>query len=648
VSREPGCVRRMGTNGGSRRRKAIAAGSVTVLALLALAQAASAAGQVRGVDTVLRNGFVYTVDERNSVKQALAVDDGQIVYVGSDRGARRYIGGRTKVINLRGRMVMPGLHEGHIHDVVNSDQKTCDLKAEPLTVPEFQAKVQACLNDPELHTAPPGSPNDFLNVENLYMQFLRPAGTKPHKSMLDALGSDRPITVSAAVTGHTLLVSQKALDLAGITRDTPDPVGGRIDHDPNGEPNGLLQDAAHDLVNQHQPPPRPVSRRRQVELAGERMREFSREGITSFFVPGAPSDPGTLATFNRLQDQGGLTARAHFAILADIPELSKPRQVYQRVAAQRRRFEHPEELSRSVRAWRPGRQRGPRLVPDPGVAISAVKIFLDGIAQFPGQTAAMKEPYLENVGTPENPVYQPRTDRGARGELYADGKVLNPIVAGLERRGFQSHIHAIGDKAVEVALDSFINARRKNPRLRSHPTIAHAEVVHPDDYRKFGRADVTASMGLQWAKPAPDSTEAVKPYMSGNRWDLYEPTVPITLGGGRVSLGSDCCLDPFDQWFNLEVAILREADWGPEFPQFAGKLNALPGLSLRQAIRTVTINGAYQMHQQRITGSLEKGKLADLIVLNQNITRVPREAIGDTDVLMTMVGGRTVWKDRDF
>jgi predicted amidohydrolase YtcJ len=617
----------------------------TVLFGLLGAAAAEAAGPA---DTVFRNGFVYTVDQRESVEQALAVDDGRIVYVGGNRGARRYIGGRTEVVDLRGRMVMPGLHEGHIHDVENSDQKTCDLEAEPLTVAEFQARVRTCLDDPELHTAPAGSPNDFLNVENLYMQFLRPAGTKPHKSMLDALGSDRPIAVSAAVTGHTLLVNQKALDLGGITRDTPDPVGGRIDHDPNGEPNGLLQDAAHDLVLQHAPPPPAVSAARRVQLAGDRMEEFSREGITSFFVPGGPADPDTLATFNRLQDRGGLTARAHFALFVDIPELAKPRAVYRKIAQQRRKYEHPRELSRSVRAWRPGRQRGPKLVPEPGVAIGAVKMYLDGIAQFPGQTAAMKEPYLENVGTADNPVYAPRTDRAARGELYAGNKVLNPIVAGLERRGFQSHIHAIGDRAVEVALDSFVNARRKNPRLRSHPTIAHAEVVHPDDYRKFGRADVTASMGLQWAKPAPDSTEAVKPYMSGNRWDLYEPTVPITRGGGRVSLGSDCCLDPFDEWFDLEVAILREADWGPEFPQFDGKLNALPGLTRRQAIRTMTIHGAYQMHQQRVTGSLVKGKLADLIVLDQNITKVPAEAIGDTDVLLTMVGGRKVWEDPDF
>ena len=113
-------------------------------------------------------------------------------------------------------------------------------------------------------------------------------------------------------------------------------------------------------------------------------------------------------------------------------------------------------------------------------------------------------------------------------------------------------------------------------------------------------------------------------------------------------MGSDCCLDPFDEWFGLEVLILREADWGPEFPQYAGKLNALPGLSRKQAIRAMTINGAYQMHQEQVSGSLERGKLADLIVLDQNLTTVLPDDISDTDVLMTMVGGKRVWEDPSF
>jgi predicted amidohydrolase YtcJ len=604
--------------------------------LLALA-ATPAAFAAEPADTVLRNGFVYTVDARDTIAKAVAVRDGAIVYVGGNRGARRFTGPGTRVVDLKGRMVMPGLEDGHIHDVTRSEQKTCDLEAAPLTVPELQTRLRACLNDPEL-----GGPNDWLQVTNLYMQFLKPAGTAPHKSMLDALGTQRPIVVTAAVTGHTTLVNSKALALAGITASTPDPEGGRIDHDPNGEPSGLLQDTAADPVFALIPPPPPTSAARELQLARQRMRDFNREGITSFMQPLA--DAALIKRFHRLSRAGRLTARAHFAVGSDLTEYktrASRAKLYARVAKLRRQVERSEDLPRSVTAWRPGKQTGPRLVARPGVTVDAVKIFLDGIAQFPGQTAAMLKPYLDASG-------KPRTDPAARGELYVDGSTLNPTVIGLERRGFQAHIHAIGDRAVRTALNAFAAAHKANGNRHSHPTIAHAEVVAPADYKRFGRLDVTASMGLQWAKPAPDSTDAVKPYMSGNRWDLYEPTAPITHAGGRVSLGSDCCLDPFDEWFDLEVAILREADWGPDFPQFAGKLNALPGLTLKQGIRAVTINAAYQMHQEKVTGSLEKGKLADLIVLDQNITSVPRDGISDTDVLMTMVGGKRVWVDPKF
>jgi predicted amidohydrolase YtcJ len=608
--------------------------TVVSLASWLVAVPVSAKPVKKAADTVLINGFVYTVDAKDRVAEALAIDDGVIVFVGKTAAARPYIGPGTEVIDLEGRMVMPGIHEGHIHGITNSDQETCDLEAAPLTVPEFQAKVAECLADPDLHTAPEGSPDDFLIVENLYFQFLRPAGTVPHKSMLDALGTTRPIMVTAAITGHNILVNQNALDLAGITAATPDPVGGRIDHDPDGEPNGILQDNAGDLVTSLIPPPPPVSFDRRVELAGDRMQEFSQEGITSFFVPG--SGTGTIRVFSALQDGGGLTARAHFAIFAD-PAFEAPEEIYGRINAIRAELEDPDEIPLSVRAWRPGQQTGMELVAAPGIAIGSVKLFLDGIVQFPAQTAYMSSPYLDGNGVP-------RTDEHAQGELYLDGPTLNPIVAELERLGWQSHIHAIGDGAVTVALDAFEVARAANPGIRAHQTIAHAEMVDPVDYPRFGQLDITASMGLQWAKPAPDSTEAVKPYV-GDRWDWYEPTVPITEGGGRVSLGSDCCLDPFDEWFDLEVAVLREADWGPEFPQFDGTLNALPGLSLREGIRAITINGAYQMHQEQVTGSLEVGKLADLVVLNQNITKVPLDDISNTDVLLTMVGGKVVWID---
>ena len=235
-----------------RVRMAVCAGLLT----LAAAPTALAA---KPADTVLRNGFVYTVDARDSIAEAVAVRNGAIVYVGTDNGARRFVGKRTNVVNLKGRMVMPGLQDGHIHDVTRSEQKTCDLEADPLTVPELQARLRACLDDPAL-----GGPNDWLQVSNLYMQFLKPAGTAPHKSMLDAVSTTRPIVVSAAVTGHTTLVNSKALQLAGITASTPDPEGGRIDHDPDGQPSGLLQDTAADPVFALIPPPPPVTPAREL------------------------------------------------------------------------------------------------------------------------------------------------------------------------------------------------------------------------------------------------------------------------------------------------------------------------------------------------------------------------------------------------
>lgn len=610
-----------------------------VVTVLAATGTGALATPARGADMVLRNGFVYTVDARDSVASALVIDHGVIVYVGDNASTRRFVGRDTNVIDLKGRMVMPGLHEGHIHDVTKPEpnQKTCDLQAAPLTIPQFQDRIRACLADPALGS----EPTDPLRVANFYMQFLLPYGTAPHKRMLDVLGTQRPIYVDAAVTGHTVLVNQNALTRAGITRDTPDPIGGRINHDPDGEPNGLLEDDAVNLLGAAIPAlsgVRPADR--DVELAGERMREFSREGITSFYVPGISADGGLAGTFQALRDKGGLTARAHFALVASAEELRNPAPFYAQIDKARRAIERPEQLPLSVRAWRPGDQHGPRVVAEPGVSIDGVKIYLDGIAQFPGQTAAMLAPYLDSHG-------RPRTDKWANGALWSDSAVVNPVVAELERRGFQSHIHAIGDRAVRVALDAFQAARGKNPGIRAHQTIAHAEVTHPADYRRFAALDVTASMGLLWAKPAPDSTIGVKPYL-GARFDLYEPTVPITRAGGKVSLGSDCCLEPLDEWFNLEVAVLREGDWGPGYPEFAGTLNALPGLSLRDAIRAVTINGAYQMHQENVTGSLERGKLADLIVLDQNITKVPLDDISDTDVLMTVVGGRKVWASPAF
>lgn len=589
------------------------------LSLLATAGAAHAAK--RPADRVLLDGYVYTVDKRDSVAHALAIDGGEIIYVGSNAGARRFVGPRTKVQRLHGRMVMPGLHDGHIHGVT-AQARECSLNYEPLTVAELKARIQDCLDATAAQ-----EPDGWLQVSAWYQQFVIPSGTVITKEVLDSLSTQRPIVVNSS-DGHTSLVNSRGLALAGIDAATPDPSDGRIEHGPDGQPNGLLQDGAKDLVEALLPPPGGDP----VDEARRGMKRFAREGITSFFVPGFV-DAGMVAAFKAVRDAGDLTARAHFAIgpfsVGDdsVAGLSRAGDRL------RKRFERTSQLPRSVRAWRPGRQRGPRLVRKPGISIDAVKFFLDGVLQAPAQTAAVLKPYLVD-GAPG----------ASRGELYIDNPALGRLMRGFERRGYQAHVHAIGDRAVRVALDGVEAMREANGMRDSRPSLAHTELVAKPDLRRFEELRALPVMSYQWAKPAPDSTDSVLPYLGPARVDRYEPEGQLHAAGARIAFGSDYPVDALDEFFAIEVAVLRAADWGPEFPQYAGKLNADPGLTLAQALRGITINAAYQMHQDKVTGSLERGKLADLIVLDRNLFEIPADDISETHVLMTMVGGKVVYR----
>ena len=589
---------------------------LALAAVLVLAPAATAAA-AKPADRVLRNGSIHTVDARDSVREALAVRDGEIVYAGSDAGVRRFIGKRTKVTDLRGRMVMPGLHDGHIHGITEAAD-ACSLNYEPLTVAELTARLQACLD------ATPGEePGGWLQASSWYQQFVLPAGTVVTREVLDGLRTQRPIVVSSS-DGHTSLVNSRGLALAGITAATPDPANGRIEHDAAGEPNGLLQDGAQRLVSALLPAPTGDP----VDEARRGMQRFAREGITSFYVPGFVGADG-IAAFAKLRKAGGLTARAHFAIGAFTPGADTVASLSRTGDRLRKRFE--TRLPRSVRAWRPGRERGPRLVPEPGISIDGIKLVLDGVVQAPAQTAALLEPYLVD-GLPGP----------SRGELYLDNPQLGRLLTGFERRGYQSHVHAIGDRAVRVTLDA-VQAMRKADGMRdSRPSLAHAELVAKPDLRRFADLRVQPVMSFQWAKPAPDSTDSVVPYLGPERVEQYEPEGQLQAAGARIAFGSDYPVDALDEFFALEVAVLREADWGPAFPQYAGRFNADPGLSLRQALRAITIDAAHSMHQDRVTGSLERGKLADLIVLDRDLFAIPADDISETDVEMTMVGGRIV------
>jgi predicted amidohydrolase YtcJ len=585
--------------------------SVVVAAGVALGTAAPAQA-VEPADTVLRNGYVYTVDARDSVKQAVAIRNGKILFVGSNRDARRFIGPRTTVRDVGGRMVMPGLQDGHMHPLGGgAGLLKCSLDYAPLTVEEFKTRIAKCLSD----TADQ-EPDTWLEVISWYQEAMIPAGTKVTKGDLDALSTKRPIIVRSSF-GHSTVVNSRALALAGVTAATPDPPGGKIWRDEAGNPTGLLDDAAQDLVEKVVPTPTAADNVKSAKAALDAMR---RQGITSFLD--AAASPASLAAFSSLSRSRKLTARAHFAPVIDVSEASKPEAVVKGLTRLRNRYD----------------QGGVRRRPT--VTLRNAKIFMDGVQQVPAQTAGLLEPYLVNAGTPEAPRWVPGPSRGP---IYFEPKLLNPLVVAIARAGFDPHIHSIGDRAVRLTLDAYQNMRKHIGGRDVRPAIAHAEMVDPADYDRFRKLDVIPAMSFQWAKPGPDSIDAQKDYIGPERFSRVEPEGSLYAAGAPISYGSDWPVDPLNEWFALQVGITRR---NPAGGKYAGRFNNQKGLPRRFALRAITMNSAYELRQERRTGSLEPGKYADLIVLDRNFLKVPVTRIMNTKVLLTMVGGKAVYESR--
>ncbi|PHV04245.1 hydrolase [Janthinobacterium sp. BJB412] len=584
------------------------------LSLLLAATAASAAGAAPAADTVYRNGYVYTVDAQDSVRQALAVRGGRIVYVGDDAGAAAHIGKRSKVVDLGGRMLMPGLVDGHMHPQSGGARLlNCNLNYAALTVAQFQARIQACLDQEKGADA-----KRWLVVVNWFQQGMQPDGVATSASTLDALNTARPVVVRSSF-GHSALVNRRALQLAGIGRDTPDPVAGKIVRDAGGEASGLLEDAAQELVMQHLPPLTPAENLAASRAALAAMR---RQGVTSFLD--AYTDPETMTAFRQLQRRGELTARGHFAVLIAPEEGAAPAKAVAALLAQARRYD-----------------QGPTRVA-PSMQVRHAKLFMDGVIAAPALSGTMLAPYYVDKGTPRQPHWVPGDSTGPA--AYFAPAVLRGVLGQLARARIDPHIHVDGDGAVRQALDA-IAALRATPEGRAvRPALAHDEIVDPADLARFAALDTTAVLSFQWAKPAPDTLGALQPYMGPQRYALVEPQALLLDAGARLAFGSDWPVDALDQWFALKVGVTRTAapDAGAEF---AGRLGAQPGLPRAAALRAITINAAYTLRQEAQTGSLEVGKLADLIVLDRNFFTIPAEDIANIKVLQTVVGGKVVYRD---
>lgn len=597
--------------GYSTDRRAVLGVGLASIAAAVVPQPATA--KAKKADTVFTNGYVYTVDARETIAQAVAVRAGKIVFVGGDHAVKRFIGSRTKVIDLQGKMLMPGLQDAHMHPLsAGRALAGCDLQQASLTVAQTQAKIQECLDE----TAEREEPDGLLRVTGWYYEAMLPDGVTVDKSMLDALNTRRPIIVNNR-DGHTSLVNSRALELANITAATPDPPDGRIERDEQGNPTGFLADGARDGIKAGPtaPPPLEPDGPTAVRAALKAMRA---QGVTSA-REAATAEP-SLAAFEAVRQEGDLTARIFASPRMGDDDVADPGAATRRVLALRDEYDSGNTVT-------------------PGLRINNVKIFGDGVEQYPSQTAAMLEPYWVNTGTPDDPHWEPGTHTG---EPFIKLPALKALTLRLAQEGIGSHVHAIGDRTVRETLDAFQHVRRnvrgKPPRL----SIAHAENVDPADFGRFKELDVTPVMSFQWAKPGPNMIDALKDYLGPERFNRVEPMGSLRRAGARVAYGSDWPVDPLDEWFGLQVGITRMTR--PTDPYYEmGRLGTDPGLSVQDVIKAVTINAAYDLGQEKTTGSIEKGKFADLIVIDRRLPHIPPADITNTKVLMTMVGGEFVY-----
>jgi len=569
-------------------------------------------------NTVYRHGFVYTVDARDSIQEALAVRAGRIVYVGSDAGVAPLIGAHTRQIDLRGRMLMPGLVDGHMHPLMGGAALLkCNLNYVQLSVEEMQAKIQACLDQTRSR-----EPDGWLEVVNWFQEGMIPAGIKTTRATLDALKTKRPIFVMSSF-GHTALVNSRAIELAGITAATQAPPGGKIWRDPQGHPTGLLEDSAQDLVAKQMPTPSASDDLKSARAALDAMR---KQGITTFLD--AMALPPALAAFASVEREGELTARAHFAVLITPPEGQDPEKAVAAVAALARRYDQG-----SVQAA-------------PTLTVRNVKMFLDGVISAPALTGAMLEPYFEPQGSGSDRNWAPGKNRGP--DVYFPAPVLRALIIAVAGAGFEPHMHADGDRAVHEGLDAVEALRARFPDKDIRAAIAHDEIVDPRDFGRFKQLNAIPVLSFQWEKQASDTVDNARDYMGPARYRYMEPAAFLANAGARIAYGSDWPVDSLDEWFALKVGVTR-TNSPASGPKYAGRrLSEDAGLSRAQVLRAITMNSSYELHQDHLTGSLEVGKLADLIVLDRNALKIPSEEIAQVKVLQTVVGGRTVYQAEGF
>ncbi len=551
-------------------------------ALLALLTSAGGCAEApEAADLVFRGGPVYTMDETRSRAEAVAIRSGRIVYVGDEEGAAARVGAGTEVVELGGRALLPGFIDTHVHPTSGGiEAGECDLNGAASRA-EVIERVARCA------AASPESP--WVRGGGFDLPYF-PAGA-PSRELLDSLVPDRPAYLTSA-DAHSAWVNSRALELAGVTADTPDPPpDGVIVRTAEGVPQGTLRESAMELVARHLPPHTDEEVRAGLERGLAMAASF---GITT--VHEANASEAFARAYHALDQEGALTARAIVAL--DVDEARGVAQLPELVALRDR--------TTSARAQ-------PR----------AAKIFLDGVIE--GGTAALLEPYVDRPGW--------------RGELNVPPDTLAALVAALDDAGFKVHVHAIGDRAVRVALDAFEAQRARDGGAGPMHVLAHIQLIDPADIPRFASVGVAASFQPLWFQADSYITDLTEPRLGPARSRWLYPARSVVETGVVVVGGSDWSVSSMNPLLAIETAITRrDAGAGPGDAWIPEER-----LDLARLLDMYTRSAAIASDLLEETGSIEVGKSADLVVLERDPFAVESPSLSEIRVDRTLFEGRTVY-----
>ena len=554
-------------------------------------------------DVIYINGYIYTADQYDTVCEAIAIQNGYIIAIGSTQEINnsQYVDNSTIIYDLQGKTMMPGIIDAHLHTFWGGMQlSSCNLNYQSLTVDDTLAIIQQYLDNDSVHNS-----GSWLQVRGWLRQEVLPIGTDITRFDLDKLNTQRPIILFSNDC-HTLVANSIALEKFGLDRNTPEPSDGKIGRTEDGDLNGILEDApamrAFDSISK-------LTDEQAVNIAKLSQEELNKQGVTA--VMDARITETQADAFLKLQQQDQLSIRLFGARELppdDVGSIEDIPAVIDRVKQFAERY--------NDKNWQP----------KPGIKVSHTKLFVDGVMQAPLMTARLLTPYqLEN-------------EKDRYGDLYYSIEMLDALILESSRAGFHPHMHTVGEGAIEVVLNAIEKMRKALPGSDIRPSTAHNELSAMHQFARYKQLNANVVFSFQWAGCSSAMIEQYKTLFGAERYNGLEAHGQYIDAGVTCAFGSDWPIDPLNEWYDFQIAMTRQID--AEHP----RLNSDRNLTALEVLRCATIGAAYVLKQDDYIGSIEKGKFADVIILDRNPFTIPATDIQNVKVLTTIVGGKTVYQ----